>query len=117
MVQNYENISRINSSIYLISVDDGFVILNDEDALQQSDVKLPPVLIRRVENITDKITTIAEQWQPWRYRNTLFAKQHPHILFTAILPAGKNKVSVLPGGLFAAMVGLEHADAKGIYQP
>jgi DNA-binding CsgD family transcriptional regulator/membrane protein implicated in regulation of membrane protease activity len=59
MVQNYENISRINSSIYLISVDDGFVILNDEDALQQSDVKLPQVLIRRIENITDKITTIA----------------------------------------------------------
>lgn len=59
MVQNYENISRINSSIYLISVDDGFVILNDEDALQQSDVKLPHVLIRKVENITDKITTIA----------------------------------------------------------
>ncbi|MBV8388835.1 MAG: transcriptional regulator [Mucilaginibacter sp.] len=59
MVQNYENISRINSSIYLISVDDGFVILNDEDALMQSDVKLPYVLIRRVENITDKIITIA----------------------------------------------------------
>jgi len=59
MVQNYENISRINSSIYLISVDDGFVIMNDEDALRQSDLKLPYVLIRRVENITDKITTIA----------------------------------------------------------
>ena len=59
MVQNYENISRINSSIYLISVDDGFVIMNDEDALRQSDVKLPYVLIRRLENITDKITTIA----------------------------------------------------------
>jgi len=59
MVQNYENISRINSSIYLISVDDGFVIMNDEDTLGQSDVKLPYVLIRRLENITDKITTIA----------------------------------------------------------
>jgi len=59
MVQNYENISRINSFIYLISVDDGFVILNDEDALQQSDVKLPQVLIRKVENTTDKIFTIA----------------------------------------------------------
>ncbi len=58
MVQNYENISRINSSIYLISVDDGFVILNDEDALQQNKMKLPRVLIRRIENITDKIITI-----------------------------------------------------------
>jgi len=60
MLHNYENISRINSSIYLISVDDGFVILNDEDAQQQSDVKLPSVLIRRIENITDKNTIIAD---------------------------------------------------------
>lgn len=59
MVQNYENISRINSSIYLISVDDGFVIMNDEDALMRNDIKLPYVLIRRLENITDKITPIA----------------------------------------------------------
>jgi ligand-binding sensor domain-containing protein/DNA-binding CsgD family transcriptional regulator len=59
MVQHYENISRINSSIYLMSVDDGFVILNDEDALHQNKIKLPKVLIRRIENITDKITPIA----------------------------------------------------------
>jgi DNA-binding CsgD family transcriptional regulator len=58
MVQHYENISRINSAIYLISVDDGFVILNDGDASQQSRVKLPPVLVRRVENITDGLTAI-----------------------------------------------------------
>jgi DNA-binding CsgD family transcriptional regulator len=58
MLHNYENISRINSSIYLISVEDGFVILNDEDALQQNKIKLPLVLIGRIENITDKITTI-----------------------------------------------------------
>jgi ligand-binding sensor domain-containing protein/DNA-binding CsgD family transcriptional regulator len=60
MVQHYENISRINSSIYLISVDDGFVILNDEDALHQNKIKLPKVLIRSIENITDKITTITD---------------------------------------------------------
>src|SRR6185312_2343954 len=58
MVQHYENISRINSSIYLISVDDGFVILNDEDASQRSQVKLPPVLVRKVENITDGFIAI-----------------------------------------------------------
>ncbi len=58
MLHNYESISRINSSIYLISVDDGFAILNDEDALQRSDVKLPKVLVRRVENITDRIANI-----------------------------------------------------------
>lgn len=60
MLHNYESISRINSSIYLISVDDGFVILNDEDALQQTRIKLPQVLIRQIEDITDKITTITD---------------------------------------------------------
>ena len=60
MVKGYENISRINSAIYLISVDDGFVILNDEDALQRNDIKLPPVLIRRIENITDRVTPITD---------------------------------------------------------
>lgn len=60
MVKNYENISRINSSIYLISVDDGFVILNDEDALQHNGTKLPNVLIRRMENITDRVVPITD---------------------------------------------------------
>ncbi len=60
MVQNYENINLINNSIYLISVDDGFVILNDDDALQPLKIKLPEVLIRKVENITDKIVVISE---------------------------------------------------------
>jgi DNA-binding CsgD family transcriptional regulator len=60
MVKDYESISRINSSIYLISVDDGFVILNDEDALQQTKTKLPLVLVRRIENITDRITPITD---------------------------------------------------------
>jgi DNA-binding CsgD family transcriptional regulator len=60
MVKDYESISRINSSIYLISVDDGFVILNDEDALQQTRTKLPLVLVRRIENITDRITPITD---------------------------------------------------------
>ncbi|MGN6394893.1 MAG: triple tyrosine motif-containing protein [Mucilaginibacter sp.] len=61
MVKGYENISRINSAIYLISVDDGFVILNNEDALQQSITKLPGVLIRRIENITDRIMPIINE--------------------------------------------------------
>lgn len=60
MVQHYENISRINNQIYLISVDDGFVIFHDEDALLSRKVKLPPVLIRRIEDITDKTVTLAE---------------------------------------------------------
>ena len=60
MVQHYENINLINNSIYLISVDDGFVILNDDDALLPNRIKLPPVLIRKVENITDKVSVISE---------------------------------------------------------
>jgi ligand-binding sensor domain-containing protein/DNA-binding CsgD family transcriptional regulator len=60
MVQHYENINLITNSIYLISVDDGFVIFNDDDALLNNKIRLPEVLIRKVENITDKITTIGE---------------------------------------------------------
>ncbi|MDB5126907.1 triple tyrosine motif-containing protein [Mucilaginibacter sp.] len=60
MVQNYENINLINNQIYLISVDDGFVILNDQDALQQPNFRLPPVLIRKVENITDKTSALSD---------------------------------------------------------
>jgi ligand-binding sensor domain-containing protein/DNA-binding CsgD family transcriptional regulator len=59
MVQDYENISRINNRIYLISIDDGFVIFNDDDAARQNKVQMPMVLIRRVENINDKITIIS----------------------------------------------------------
>jgi ligand-binding sensor domain-containing protein/DNA-binding CsgD family transcriptional regulator len=60
MVQDYENINLINNSIYLISVDDGFVILNDDDALLSGKITLPGVLIRKVENITDRIAVISE---------------------------------------------------------
>ncbi|WP_183567121.1 ligand-binding sensor domain-containing protein [Mucilaginibacter sp. SP1R1] len=60
MVQHYETINRINNSTYLISIDDGFVILNDSDALLANPIKIPEVLIRRVENITDKIAELSE---------------------------------------------------------
>jgi ligand-binding sensor domain-containing protein/DNA-binding CsgD family transcriptional regulator len=60
MVQNYENINLINNSTYLISVDDGFVILNENDTLLPDKIQLPDVLIRKVENITDKISVISE---------------------------------------------------------
>ncbi len=61
MVQYYENISQISSKIYLISVDDGFVIYNTtstENAEKQH--KLPAVLIRKIEDITDKYSTLTE---------------------------------------------------------
>ena len=60
MVQHYENISRINNRMYLISVDDGFVIYNDAAANAGNNIKLPPVLIGRVENITDKVVSISD---------------------------------------------------------
>src|SRR5690606_26309292 len=60
MVQYYENISRIGNA-YLISVDDGFAIFNDgKGTLKSGKDNLPRVLIRKVENITDKIFTITE---------------------------------------------------------
>ncbi|MCZ4245619.1 triple tyrosine motif-containing protein [Pedobacter punctiformis] len=61
MVQYYENISRISNSIYLISVDDGFVIYNPTlDLVGGKQNKLPSVLIRRIDDITDKYFTISE---------------------------------------------------------
>jgi len=60
MVQHYETINRINASTYLISIDEGFVILNDEDALLPNKISIPQVLIRQVENITDKVYVISE---------------------------------------------------------
>jgi len=60
MVQHYENINRINNLIYLISVDDGFVILNDEDTSIRDEIKLPRVLFRKVEDVTDKVSLISD---------------------------------------------------------
>ncbi|PWS26774.1 transcriptional regulator [Pedobacter yonginense] len=60
MVQYYENISRISNSIYLISVDDGFVIYNTNQNASSVKHKLPLVLIRRVDDITDKYFNISE---------------------------------------------------------
>ncbi|OWK72121.1 triple tyrosine motif-containing protein [Pedobacter sp. AJM] len=59
MVQYYENISKISNSIYLISVDDGFVIYNSQQN-QSIASKLPAVLIRRIDDITDKYYTLNE---------------------------------------------------------
>jgi len=60
MVQYYENISRINSSIYLISIDDGFVIYNTLQNKQSAKIVLPKVLIRNIDDITDKFRVISE---------------------------------------------------------
>lgn len=61
MVQYYENISKISDKIYLMSVDDGFVIYNATDAQHmKKDKNLPAVLIRKIEDITDTYRTISE---------------------------------------------------------
>lgn len=61
MVQYYENISKISNDIYLISVDDGFVIYNGTDGhAETKKATLPSVLIRRIEDITDTYHTLSE---------------------------------------------------------
>ncbi|MEJ5994614.1 triple tyrosine motif-containing protein [Pedobacter sp. Du54] len=61
MVQYYENISQISAKIYLISVDDGFVIYNTTNVNNKTKKQtLPAVLIRKIEDITDKYTTLTE---------------------------------------------------------
>lgn len=62
MVQYYENISQISNKIYLISVDDGFVIYNNttNSEITKEKLQLPAVLIRKIEDITDKYTILTE---------------------------------------------------------
>jgi len=61
MVQYYENISQISAQMYLVSVDDGFVIYDAAGSTAKSTrKKLPAVLIRRVEDVTDTYSTISE---------------------------------------------------------
>ncbi|MBC3539208.1 triple tyrosine motif-containing protein [Rufibacter sediminis] len=59
MVQYYENISRISNSIYLISIDDGFVVYNT-DVQPQRKKTLPQVLIRKVYNSQDEADIFQE---------------------------------------------------------
>ena len=62
MVQYYENISQISNKIYLISVDDGFVIYNNttNSEITKEKLQLPTILIRKIEDITDKYAILTE---------------------------------------------------------
>lgn len=61
MVQYYENISRINNAMYLISIDDGFAIYNGDEVLAAGDRRvMPSPVIRKLENTTDSSSVIAE---------------------------------------------------------
>lgn len=59
MVKNYENISKINNHLFLISVDDGFVIFNKKtkNTLKKY---IPKVFISRIEDITSNTQLITE---------------------------------------------------------
>lgn len=60
MVQYYENISQISNQMYLISVDDGFVIYDASGTKDQHRNTLPGVLIRKVEDVTDTYHLLSE---------------------------------------------------------
>lgn len=61
MVQYYENISQISNKMYLVSVDDGFVIYDAAgDSPADKKTSLPSVLIRKVEDVTDTFHLISE---------------------------------------------------------
>lgn len=58
MVQDYENISNINPNLYLISVDDGFVLYDQKIA--ELKLNKPSVIIGKVSNITSSNFIITE---------------------------------------------------------
>jgi DNA-binding CsgD family transcriptional regulator len=61
MVQFYENISKISSQIYLISVDDGFVVYDAAAAgAAEKQPIVPGVLIRDVYDLTDTYKLLSE---------------------------------------------------------
>jgi DNA-binding CsgD family transcriptional regulator len=83
MVQYYENISRISDKIYLISVDDGFVIyntINTENSAAKP--KLPSVLIRKIEDITDKIAVLTENGSNGALIEIPFSRNNVRISFS-----------------------------------
>ncbi|NTE03039.1 transcriptional regulator [Agrobacterium tumefaciens] len=82
MVQYYENISKISNSIYLISVDDGFVIYHTQQNQSNAGNKLPRILIRRIDDITDKYYTLSETGNdmeiPYRRNNIRISFSLPY---------------------------------------
>lgn len=83
MVQYYENISRISDSIYLISVDDGFVFYNASQKIQSLSNKIhQKVLIRRIEDITDKYSLISENGNDGSEIEIRNSRNNIHISFS-----------------------------------
>lgn len=83
MVQYYENISKISDQIYLISVDDGFVIYNTSQVEGGKNTpKLPPVLIRKVEDITDTYFTLTENGSNGEQMEIPYSRSNIRISFS-----------------------------------
>ncbi|MES2458296.1 MAG: two-component regulator propeller domain-containing protein [Bacteroidota bacterium] len=82
MVQYYENISKISENIYLISVDDGFVIYHAASGAAGQKQKLPSVLIRKVEDITDTYKTLAENGSTTREIEIPYSRDNLRIAFS-----------------------------------
>jgi hypothetical protein len=61
MVQYYENISKISSQLYLMSVDDGFVVYDaTTESARRKYATVPKVLIRNIYDLTDTYKLWAE---------------------------------------------------------
>lgn len=82
MVQYYENISRISKEMYLISVDDGFVIYNEANQDARPTTKLPAVLIRKVEDVTDTYRVIIEDPNHTSIPEIAFNRNNLRIIFS-----------------------------------
>ncbi|WP_197464090.1 triple tyrosine motif-containing protein [Rufibacter sp. DG15C] len=59
MVEYYENISRISNSIYLISIDEGFVVYNADLRFARRKA-MPQVLIRKVQHSVEDKALLTE---------------------------------------------------------
>jgi DNA-binding CsgD family transcriptional regulator len=83
MVQYYENISQISNKIYLISVDDGFVIYNTTNVEEnKAQLKIPNVLIRKTEDITDKYSLLTENGSDGETIEIPFSRNNLRISFS-----------------------------------
>ena len=81
MMKHYESVNRIEDSVYLIGLDDGFAIYQATDSTAAVPY-LPPPLIRTVRNITD---SLSDRWYhsntvpeiPYRHNNLRIAYASP----------------------------------------
>ncbi len=61
LVKYYENISRIDGQLFLVSIDDGVAVYNaDHHSVRGAGTRLPGMVISRVEDITSQTKLISE---------------------------------------------------------